>query len=192
MNLERKTSMEEKIVYFAKPGRDNTAETIGLALERAAARGVKRIILASTRGSTAREAAEAVKGTGIKLVVVPWQFGFKGREQPFPKELAGELRAQGHEVHFGTMLFHTVDLYGTNIPQAMANILRTFGQGMKVCLEIIMMACDGGAVEIGEKAVVIAGTASGADTAVVATAGPSSKVAALRIHEIICKPLMEK
>jgi len=184
--------MEEKIFYFQKPGRENTAQTIGLALERAQARGIKKIILASTRGSTAREAAEAVQGTEIKLVVVPWQFGFKDRDQPFPGELVQELQAGGHRVHFGTMLFHTVDLYGTDTPQALANILRTFGQGMKVCLEITLMACDGGAVGIGEKVVVIAGTASGADTAVVATAGPSAKVAALKVHEIICKPLMEK
>lgn len=184
--------MEEKIVYFDKPGPENTKETIGLTLERARARGIEKVVLASTRGGTAREAAEAVQGTGIRLVVVPWQFGFKGKDQPFPQELAAELRSQGHEVHFGTMLFHTVDLYGGGTPQALANILRTFGQGMKVCLEIILMACDGGAVGIGEKAAVIAGTASGADTAVVATAGPSSKVSALKIHEIICKPRLEK
>jgi hypothetical protein len=70
------------------------------------------------------------------------------------------------------MLFHTTDLYGTNVPQAMANLLRSFGQGAKVCIEIIMMVCDGGCVDIGEKVTAVAGAGSGADTAVLATAAP--------------------
>jgi len=38
--------------------------------------------------------------------------------------------------------------------------------------------------------IVVAGTAGGADTAVVATAAPSTGLTRLRIHEIICKPLL--
>ena len=77
-----------------------------------------------------------------------------------------------------------------NVPQAMANLLRVFGQGTKVCMEIIMMACDGGCIGIGEKVIAVAGTGSGADTAVLATAAPSTKITSLRIHEIICKPIL--
>ena len=183
--------MEEKIVYFDKPGKENTAEVIKLVLERAQARDIGRIVLASTKGSTARAFAEAVEGKDISLVVVPWQFGFKVDEHPFPKELVTELRKGKHWVHFGTMLFHTTDFYGNDVPQAMANLLRVFGQGIKVCLEIIMMACDGGCVGVGEKIIAVAGTASGADTALVATAGPSTKLASLRVHEIICKPILK-
>jgi hypothetical protein len=182
--------MEEKIVYFEKPGKENTGEVIRLVLERAKLRNISRIVVASTRGNTAKSLSEAVDGEDIKLVVVPWQFGFKGKENPFPQELVDELRTKKHLVHFGTMLFHTTDLYGTNIPQALANLLRAFGQGIKVCFEIVMMACDGGCIGIGEKVIAVAGTASGADTAVLATAGPSTKVASLRIHEIICKPIL--
>ena len=182
--------MEEKIVYFEKPGKGNTTEVIRLVKERAEAREIDRFVVASTRGATARDFLEALAGTDRRLVVVPWQFGFKGEDQPFPRELADELRAKNHQVHFGTMLFHTTDFYGTNAPQAMANILRTFGQGIKVCLEILLMACDGGCVGIGEKVIVVAGTGAGADTAVVATAAPTTKLGSLRVHEIICKPLM--
>jgi hypothetical protein len=182
--------MEEKIVYFEKPGAENTGETIRLSLERAKSRGIRKFILASTRGGTARAVLAAIEGEDIHLVVVPWQFGFKSKENPFPEALVHELREKKHSVHFGTMLFHTTDLYGTNTPQALANILRALGQGMKVCVEIIMMACDGGCMGIGEKIIAIAGTASGADTAVVATAAPSTGLSSLRIHEIICKPIL--
>jgi hypothetical protein len=71
----------------------------------------------------------------------------------------------------------------------MANLLRIFGQGIKVCVEIIMMACDGGCITIGEKVIAVAGAGAGADTAIVATASPSTKMTGLRVHEIICKPL---
>jgi len=182
--------MEEKIVYFEKPGKENTAEVIKLVLERAKLRNIHRIVLASTKGNTAKSFLDAVEGKDVNLVVVPWQFSFKEEGNPFPQELANELRGKKHVVHFGTMLFHTVDLYGTNTPQALANMLRVFGQGMKVCVEIIMMACDGGCIKMGEKVIVVAGTHSGADTAVVATAAPSTKVTSLRINEIICKPIL--
>ena len=180
--------MEEKIVYFEKPGKENTMNVIQLTKERAQARGIRRIVLASTRGDTARIAAASLEGTGLRLIVIPWQFGFRDT-QPFPQELVAELQKKGHQVHFGTMLFHTEDLYGIRTPQVMANLLRTFSQGIKVCVEILMMACDGGCVEIGEKVIAVAGTGAGADTAVVATASTSNRIMGLRIQEIICKPL---
>jgi hypothetical protein len=182
--------MEEKIVYFEKPGKENTGEVIKLVLQKAKLKNISRIVVASTRGNTAKSFSEAVEGEDTNLVVVPWQFGFKGDDNPFPQELVNELREKKHLVHFGTMLFHTTDLYGTNVPQAMANLLRAFGQGTKVCIEIIMMACDGGCIGIGEKVIAVAGTGSGADTAVLATAAPSTKITSLRIHEIICKPIL--
>jgi len=182
--------MEEKIVYFEKPGKENTVEVIRLVKERAQSREINRFVVASTRGDTARNFLKALNGTDHRLVIVPWQFGFKGEDQPFPKELVSELQAKNHQVHFGTMLFHTTEFYGTSAPQAMANLLRTFGQGTKVCLEILLIACDGGCIRIGEKVIVVAGTGSGADTALVATAASTAKLGSLRIHEIICKPIM--
>ena len=181
--------MEEKIVYFETPGKENTPQVLPLVKERARARAIKRIVLASTRGDTARTFVEALEGSGLELIVIPWQFGFRDTH-PFPTELVTELEEKGHQVHFGTMLFHTEDLYGIKTPQVMANLLRIFGQGIKVCVEIIMMACDGGCIEAGESVIVVAGTAGGADTAVVATAAPSTGLTRLRIHEIICKPLL--
>ena len=180
--------MKEQVVYFEAAGQENTSEVLRLVKERAAARGVARIVLASTRGDTARAAMEAYVGSDIHLVVIPHQFGF-GERQRFSQELVTELEKRGHRVHFGTMLFHTEELYGVRAPRLMANLLRTFGQGMKVCVEIIMMACDGGLIASGEKVIAVAGTGAGADTAVVATAAPSTRLSDLHIHEIICKPL---
>ncbi len=180
--------MEEKIVYFETAGKENTAEVLRLTKERAQARGISKVVLASTRGDTARAAASAFEKSALRLVVIPHQFGF-GEQQRFPAELVTELEQKGHHVHFGTMLFHTDDLYGVRAPRLMANLLRTFCQGIKVCVEIVLIACDGGLIKSGEKIIAIAGTGAGADTAVVVTAAPSPRLTDLHIHEIICKPL---
>lgn len=182
--------MEETIVYFETPGRVNTPQVLSLVRERARARAIGKVVLASTKGDTARVFLKDFDGSGLGLVVIPWQFGFKDRPQPFPLGLVTEIEEKGHQVHFGTMLFHTENLYGVNTPTVMANLLRIFGQGTKVCVEIIMMACDGGCIETGETVIAVAGTGAGADTAVVATAAPSTRLTGLRIHEIICKPLL--
>ncbi len=183
--------MEEKITYFETFGMENTETTLRLAMERAKARGINTILLASTRGDTARRAAELYAGTGIKLVVVPHQYGF-GETQRFPKELVTELEKKGHRVYFGTMLFHPDSFYGEKAPTLIATVLRTFCQGMKVAMEIILMATNGGCIASGEKVIAVTGTGRGADTAVVATAAPTNKFHELHITEIICKPLETK
>jgi hypothetical protein len=182
--------MEEKIVYFEKVGRENTEPTLKLALERAKARGIKKVVLASTLGDTARLAAKLWKDAGLKMIIVPHQFGFSGWK--FDAELKKELEKQGHIIHFGTMLFHTENFYGSDTPHVMADLLRTFCQGMKVVVEIVLMAADAGHVEIGEKVVVVCGTGRGADTAVVCAASTSTHIRDLHIEEIICKPLQTK
>jgi hypothetical protein len=184
--------LEAKIVYFEEPGPANTETTLRLAAERARERGIEKIVLASTTGATARTAAGLWAKSGIKkIVVIPHQYGFMSGQR-FPAELVAELDKQGHTVHFGTMLFHTEHFYGTNTPTIMANLLRTFCQGMKVCIEIVLMAVDGGHVDAGEEVVVVAGSGRGSDTAVVAIAAPSTRLGDLHITEIICKPLQTR
>ncbi len=190
--MRKEETLEEKIVYFEEAGPANTETTLRLAADRAKARGIKKAVLASTTGETARQALKLWAKSGIKkIVVVPHQYGFMFAQR-FPPELVAELSRQGHEVHFGTMLFHTDGLYGMNTPTILANMLRTFCQGMKVCVEILLMAVDGGKVDSGEQVVVVAGSGRGSDTAVVALAAPSTRLAELHITEIICKPLQTK
>jgi len=186
---EKANLLKETIVYFEEPGQQNTQATLDLALARAQARGIKKVVIASTRGETALLAAKLFAGTDIKMVVVPHQYGFLRDGQRFPEELIPTLEKQGHRVYFGTMLFHTDDLYGSRVPSMLAMVLRTFCQGMKVVHEILLMATNGGCVAAGEKVVVITGTGRGADTAVVAVAAPSTRLYDLHITEIICKPL---
>lgn len=180
--------MEEKIVYFEDLKHENTDITFQLAKDRARARGIKKIVMASTTGATARKALDFFGPDGFKLVIVPHQYGFRDVNR-FPLELVDALQEAGHKVHFGTMLFHTENLYENNTPLALANLLRCFSQGFKVLFEIVMMAADGGLLDPGERVVAIAGTARGADTAAVMQAASSRNPKGLRVNEIICKPL---
>jgi len=181
--------LKETIVYFEQPGQQNTRATLDLVLARAQARGIKKVVLASTRGETALLAAKVFAGTDIKMAVVSHQYGFLPDGQRFPEELVPLLEKQGNRVYFGTMLFHTDDLYGSRIPSIMAMVPRTFCQGMKVVHEILLMATNGGCVAAGEKVIVVTSTGRGADTAVVAIAAPSTRLYDLHITEIICQPL---
>jgi hypothetical protein len=181
--------MESKIVYFEDARAENTDAVFELVQERLNAGGINKVVIASTMGATARKAMDFFQGSGVKLVVVPHQFDFIREVNPFPQELAKTLRDAGHEVHFGTMLFHTENLYESNIPILMANLLRCFSQGIKVCFEMVLMTTDAGLLTKGEKVIAIAGTGRGSDTALVMQASSSRNLKKLRVNEILCKPL---
>ena len=68
--------MEGKIVYFDKPGPENTEEVLRIAKKRAKELGIKTIVVATTIGNTAVRASEVFKG--MKVVAVTHSTGFKG------------------------------------------------------------------------------------------------------------------
>ncbi|MDP4093291.1 MAG: pyruvate kinase alpha/beta domain-containing protein [Bacillota bacterium] len=181
--------MERKITYFEDTKSDNTIETLRLVEERLKDTGINKLVIASTTGDTAVKAMEFFQDKGVKLIVVPHQYDFFAKENRFSKQTIDKLREEGHIVHFGTMIFHTDKLFGSNIPTVIANFLRCFSQGVKVCIEIVLMATDGGLLSNGEKIIAIAGTGLRADTALVMQAGSSQSLSKLRVNEIICKPL---
>jgi uncharacterized protein len=181
--------VETKITYFEDVKADNTEATFVLARERFKGTAIKKLVLASTTGATAEAAAQFFRDDGVKLIVVPHQFDFMRETNPFPQDLAKKLREMGHEVHFATMLFHTDGFYGSTSATLMANLLRCFSQGMKVCFEIVLMATDGGVVASGEQVIAIAGSGRRSDTALVMQAASSQHLKRLRVNEILCKPL---
>jgi uncharacterized protein len=180
--------MESRITYFEDMGSQNTEAAFELVKERLEASRIRKLVIASTTGATARKALDFFAGMGVQLVIIPHQFGFR-KENRFPQELVEEVHEAGHRVHFGTMLFHTDDLYASSAPSLIANVLRCFSQGTKVCFEIVMMAADAGLVEEGETVIAIAGTGGGSDTAMSMRAASSHHMRKIRVHEIICKPL---
>jgi len=185
--------MEANTVYFNSPGAENTGETLRLAKARAEELGIMTIVVATTTGDTGVKAAEEFKD--YKVVVVSHATGFKG---PGTQELTSENKARieelGAEIFTGTHAFGGVSqgvrkTYGTHvIGDFMANTLRMFGQGMKVTIEISIMAADAGLISPDEEVIAIAGTSRGADTAIVVKPAHAHDAFSLKVKEIICKP----
>jgi hypothetical protein len=76
---------------------------------------------------------------------------------------------------------------GYSEQELIANTLRMFSQGVKVCVEIVAMAADSGLIPF-DDVVAIAGTGRGADTACLIRANSSNRFFKIKIKEFFAKP----
>ena len=73
-------------------------------------------------------------------------------------------------------------------PKLIAEGYRRVSEGFKVVCEIVLIATSSGYLQTGQKVLSIAGTNSGADTAVIVRAAGYDNFKAFEVHEILCKP----
>jgi hypothetical protein len=191
--------IRRKTMYFDKTGPANTADTIRRAVEEARARNIARIVLASNTGETALLlAAEAGRsGYAGNLVCVTHVNGFV---QSGKNEMSGEARKKleelGFRVYTATHILSGAEralsrkFQGAYPVEIIAHTLRMFGAGIKVCVEIAVMALDGGLLPYGEPVIALGGTGRGADTAALLTPAHAHELFATKIHEILCKPAL--
>ncbi|MEW6066959.1 MAG: pyruvate kinase alpha/beta domain-containing protein [Nitrospirota bacterium] len=189
--------MERKVIYFEKVGAENTNSCLEIAKNAIRLEGYKHIVIASTTGKTGILFSEALKGLTVNTVIVTHSSGFK---EPNTIEMSDNVRkiieSHGAKVYTGTMLTHSLEtalmekFKGIYVTPAIiiANALRRFGEGPKVCCEIVMMAVDAGLIPEGEKVLAVAGTAMGADTVTVIKSAASKRFLDLRVLEILAKP----
>lgn len=186
--------MKRNITYFEEKGEDNTAETLRLARERALELGINYVVVASTTGKTGSEAIKAFKDTGVGVVVVTHQTGYKeDNVQELKEEDRKFIEENGTVVTSSDLLTRVPKLvaqkYGGFSPfHIISDTLKMFSKGMKVCVEIAVMAADAGAVPVGEEIIAVSGTAKGADTAVVMTAANVHKLFDIDIREVLAIP----
>ena len=185
--------MEEKIVYFDEPGGDNTEEVFRIAKKRAAELGIQTVVMATASGKTGVRATEVFEG--IKVVVVTLPTGFwKPDTQELTKKNRQKIIANGGFILTTTPLFGGInrpmqEKFNTHtIGTTIADALRLVGQGMKVAIEITVMAADAGLVRTDEDIIAIAGTGVGADYAIVLKPVNSNNFFDLKVREILCKP----
>ena len=181
--------LEKKIVYFERAGKVNTEETLRLAAQRAKELGIKTVVLASTHGYTAQKALEIFRDTDIHFTVVGTERGF------FEKDILQILKDKGVPVSFYREVEYTY-------PEIMRNAFRKMSEGVKVCMDICMVAAEEGFIQEEKEVVAIAGTGpsgfeegGGADTALVMIPRKSEQFNKLPekakrrdVKEIICKP----
>lgn len=180
-------------MYFERAGKENTQKTVDLALKTARERGIKHIIVASNSGDTAKQFKN---DDGISIICVTHVNGFK---EPGENEMSTVTRKElddlGIKVLTTTHVLSGAERgvskkFGGVYPvEIIAHTLRMFGQGVKVCVEVAVMALDAGLIPYGEQVIAVGGTGRGADTAVILKPSHASSIFETRIEEIICKPL---
>ena len=186
-------STKKSILYFSQTGNTNTQTTIKMAKERADELGIKDVVVASTRGDTGLITADMFKGYNVVIVTHATGFREPGKQE-LSDEMTSKIRAAGGKILTTTHVFRGVDRaiqskFDTVYPAIiMAQTLRLFGQGMKVVVEIPVMAADAGLIPVDKDVMVIAGSNKGADTAVVIQPSNSHDIFDMVVKEIITKP----
>jgi hypothetical protein len=201
--------METRVDYFEQLGESNTDTVLADARRRADELGIKKVVVASSRGATAVKAMDVF--AGLKVVIVGHEWGhIEPNTTDFLEENRKIVESKGGVVIAGVHGFGGVNGAFRQRPAGgppaggppaggppaplttpgdiIARTLGLFGRGMKVAAEIAIMAADAGQVRTDEDIIVIAGSSRGADTAVVIKPANAARFFELKIREIICKP----
>ena len=199
--------MKKSITYFGDYGPENTSAVIDLVGERLADGGIAALVVASTRGETALAFARKVRPENDLAIVCvsdpPWAKYYPA-VTPENRRALEELHVEIVDCVPYASHSHSVgpckNMYGA--PDLRVIIFDAFrligGQGLKVAMEVGMMATDGGRTKPGEVILCVGGTGTGADCAIVMRAGFSvdmlSRDAERRpqVREILAMPLEKK
>ena len=187
--------MELKTLVFEQAGEHNTDATLQIARERAQALGIKQVVVASTHGYTARQAHALLAPEGVKVIAVTICHGWESEGWTMSAEERADLQQLGVVVHTG---IHALgdgvgsafsEKSGGRTPEEIVReTLYRFCQGMKVAVECVLMAADAGLLDLSQEVIAIAGTGSGADTAIVCKPAYPRTFHQLGIREILAKP----
>jgi len=187
--------MDVTVKYFETKGQVNTDETLMVAKERAKALGIKQIVIASTYGETGRKALDVFKDIDINLVIVTISYGFTKEGWIMPDSVRKELESKGakvltciHALGDDVSSAFSGKFGGHNPNEIVAEVLRRFSQGMKVAVEITIMAVEAGLIDVNQETIAIAGTDRGADTAIVVKPSYARDFFSFEIKEILAKP----
>lgn len=188
---------ENKVLYSDSPGRKNTDKVIKAAINRLDAGGIGHLVVASSSGQTADRFLKALGDRPVKLVVVTSHCGFENEgECEMSEDTIDRLNRSGVTVVRASHVLSGIErsitrkLGGASRIEAISEALRSlFGQGMKVCVEVTIMAADSGAVPCGEVEVIaVGGTGWGADTACVVRPAHANGFFDFEVREILAMP----
>ena len=186
-------------MWWEKAGKHNTDNTLSLALEKARQLGLKDIVIASCSGDSALKLLSKCSTSEFNIICVTHHTGFaKPGENEMSDSIRKDLQNQGVKVLTTTHVLAGVDRairtqFGGVYPaEIMAQTLRIFGQGIKVAVEISVMALDAGLIPYGKPLIAIGGSAVGSDAAIVIKPAHARDFFATEVEEIICMPRKKK
>ena len=198
--------VKRQVYYFDEPGEENTQMVIEAVSKRLEAGGIRRVIIASTSGKTAVECAHSLKGKAELVCVSESPYRREWGEQwpCLKQEFRQELEKLGVAIiDRAPYVLHSSVLEAARWPDTsperlVKETLYSFGQGMKVAVEVVLTAVSCGYVTPYEDVVGVGGSSKGADTAIVLRATyPASlfdkdPAKRLEIKEIIAMPIAKK
>ncbi|NQT25746.1 hypothetical protein HQ585_10345 [candidate division KSB1 bacterium] len=185
--------MDLQTTYFDKPGSENTEQTLKLVKEWADRLSIGTLLVASTSGKTGALAVDQFQSH--RIVVVSHATGFNSEnEQEMLPEYRSHIEANGGVLLTCPHAFAGVGRglrlkFGTHgLEDIIANTLRIMGEGIKVAVEIAMMATDAGLIRTDESVISVAGSAHGTDTAAVIRPTNTFSFFDMQLQGILCKP----
>jgi hypothetical protein len=194
---------KREVYLFDQPGEQNTPLVAEAVARRLEAGDLDLAIVATSSGRTALEVARAVKNKGRVLAVTgaPYRREWGMRWPALEEQNRRELEQLGVTIlERAAYVFHDSILEGSNWQDAfperlMKATLYTLGQGLKVAVEVALMAVSSGLIEPYQDVIAVGGTSRGADTAVALRATypalvfSEDKAKRLEIREVLAMPL---
>lgn len=176
------STIERKIEYFTNYGPQNTDKTIEIVKSRT--NDITTVVVASTSGETGVKFSKALKDCASVIAVSYEKMNPTCKQQI--TEFGGKFVEKSH------LPLHTEGM------DDVRESFRTFGQGFKVAVEVILIAADKGVIDLYTDVIGVGGTARGADTAIIARATTTKEIfnkdetKKLEIREILAMPLKKK
>lgn len=187
--------VERRIEFFDSAGEHNTLEALKIAKDYAEENGIKHVVVASTRGNVAIKARDVFKNSGVNLVIVTHVQGFlEPGKQQFDENLRKKLEREGIKILTATHVFGSVDraiskdLGGITLVEMIAKSLRMFSEGVKVAVEIVLMAADAGMIPVNQDVLSIGGTSKGSDTVLLIKPANTRNAFDLKVREVLAMP----
>jgi hypothetical protein len=159
------------MTYFKVAGKENIDKTLELVKRMAEEHGIKNVIVASITGFTAEKAFEVLKDMDVTLTFVGTE---KNR---FASNLQKKLEEKGHHVCFSREVSY-------DYPDSVKNAFRRFSAGVKVAVEIAMIAAQKGFISTEEDVICMGKW----DTALIIKPAKSDNFSELKVRELICMP----
>jgi hypothetical protein len=192
----------KQIFYFNSEGRQNLKKTVDLVVRRAKELGIKQIIVFTANGDGAfllKEKLGIDSEIRVHAATFPYKQVFYSKdkngnnvgslaEMSIP-EVRDKIKELGINLIQGVMPLQDIIVPGAKDVKTLTihHTLSLISGGLRLCVQGILMAVDGGHIEPGEYII-----AMSADTAIVARSCLSTwlfhPTDGLEINEIICKP----
>jgi len=175
-------------------GKQNLQATVKTVAKAAADLKVRKIVVFTSEGDGAMELQKRISGDR-KVIAVTFPHEMTARPKDGEPMFIGlpsherrlDLESLGVTIVQGAMPFQVTNATADDALRGMRTAFGAFGGGLQLCVQGVLMACDAGHLNAGERCI-----AMSADTAIVARSGHSyqifQKAWTFAVEHFLCKP----